>query len=121
MQRCMLLSKVHLATVTDSNLNYDGSLTIPPEVIEAAGLQAYEQIMVANVANGARFWTYVIVGTEPGQFCLNGAAARMGAAGDKVIVFAFSWMDEAEAKSHKPRIVRMEDGNRIKKIEGPSR
>jgi aspartate 1-decarboxylase len=117
----MLLSKVHLATVTDSDLNYDGSLTIPPEVVEAAGYQPYEQIMVADVSSGTRWWTYVMVGTEPGRFCLNGAAARLGEIGDRIIVFTFAWMDDAEAKGFKPRIVRMDEGNRIKKIEGPSR
>jgi aspartate 1-decarboxylase len=116
----MLKSKIHRAVVTDADLEYDGSLTIPPEVVEAAELLPYEQIMVADLSSAERFWTYVMVGREPGRFCLNGAAARLGARGDKLIVFTFAWMDDAEAKKHRPRIVRMDDANRIVAVEGPA-
>jgi aspartate 1-decarboxylase len=117
----MLLSKVHRAVITDADVDYVGSLTMPPEVVEAAGFLQHEQIMVADITTGARFWTYVMVGEEAGKFCLNGAAAKLGAPGDIVIIFTFAWMDEAEAKPHVPRVVHMDEKNAIVRVEGPAR
>jgi aspartate 1-decarboxylase len=106
--------------VSDANLAYEGSITIPPEVQEAARLLPHERVLVANLANGERFWTYVIVGSEPGVFALNGAAARLGAPGDRIIVFSFAWMDDQEAARHRPRIVHMDEANRIVRTGGPA-
>ena len=120
MKRCMLLSKVHRAVVSAADTDYEGSLTVPPEVMEAAGFLPHEVVQVANIANGARFTTYAIAGTEPGHFQLNGAAARLGAAGDRIIVFTFAWMDSEEAGAHRPRVVHMDEANRIASVEGPT-
>lgn len=117
--RCMLLAKIHRATVTDTNLNYEGSITIPRDVVEAAGLLPGEHVLVANLATGERFSTYVMIGSEPGRFCLNGAAARLGASGDRIIIMAFGWLDAQEATRHRPRIVLLDEANRILKVEGP--
>lgn len=119
MQRCMLLSKVHRAVVSDADLDYEGSITIPPEVIEASGFAPGERVTVANIANGARFETYVMAGTEPAHFRLNGAAARLGGRGDRIIIFSFAWMDAEEAARHRPRVVHMDEANRIVRVEGP--
>ncbi len=121
MLRCVLLSKIHFAVVSDARVDYDGSVTIPPEVMDAAGLIPHEQVLIANVRNGARFTTYAIAGAEPAHFCLNGAAARLGAPGDRIIILAFAWMDEKEARSHVPRVVHMNDENGIVRAEGPER
>ncbi len=120
MQRCMLLAKIHRAVVSETALDYEGSLSIPPEVMEASGILPYERIMVANVSNGQRFWTYAIAGTESGHFCLNGAAARLGSPGDRIIAFTFAQVDAEEAPKHRPRVVLMDESNRIVKVEGPS-
>ena len=120
MQRTMLLAKIHRAVVSEAALDYEGSLTIPPEVMDASGILPHEKIMVATVSNGARFWTYAIPGTERGRFCLNGATARLGSPGDRIIVFAFAQVDAEEAAEHRPRIVVMDESNRIVKVEGPS-
>ena len=119
MMRHMLLSKIHRATVTACDLEYEGSLTIPRESVEAAGLLAGEQILVANLSTGARFETYVMVGEKKGEFRLNGAAARLGAPGDRIIVMAFAWMDAGEAARHEPRLVYVDEKNRIVRVEGP--
>lgn len=118
MQRCMLLAKIHRAVVSEANRDYEGSITIPPEVMEASGLLPNERVLVANLASGARFWTYAMAGTAQGHFCLNGAAARLGAPGDRVIIFSFAWMDPGEAAGHRPRVVLMDEANRIVRVEG---
>ena len=120
MQRCMLLSKIHRAVVSAAELDYEGSITVPPEVMAAAGLLPHETVHVANIASGARFTTYVIAGAEPGHFRLNGAAARLGAPGDRIIIFSFAWMDADEAARHRPRVVHMDEANRVARVEGPA-
>jgi len=120
MQRCMLLSKIHRAVVSAGDVDYEGSLTIPPEVMEAGGIREHEMLHVANIANGKRFTTYAIAGTEPAHFRLNGAAARMGAPGDRIIVFTFTWLDAEEIKTHRPRMVYMDEANRITRVDGPA-
>jgi len=115
----MLLSKIHFAVVSEARVDYEGSITIPPEAAEAAGFLPGERVLVANTRNGERFVTYVMIGAEPGRFGLNGAAAKLGVPGDRVIVLSFAWMDEEEARSHRPRRVFMDESNRIKRIEGP--
>ena len=90
MLRLMLRAKIHRATVTDANLEYEGSLTVDPVLLEAAGILPYEQVSVSNLNNGERFETYVIPGTRgAGAMILNGPAARKGAKGDKIIVFKY--------------------------------
>jgi len=110
----MLLGKVHRATVTDANLNYVGSLTLDRDLMEAAGMLPYEQVQVLDVDNGARLTTYLIEGERSsGQVCINGAAARLVAPGDKVIVVAYAEMEEEEARSHTPRVVLVDGANRL--------
>ncbi len=114
MQLSVLKSKLHLAAVTRSDLNYHGSLTVDPILLEAVGLLPYEEIVVSNVATGARATTYTIPG-RPGEGAieLNGAMARLGAVGDRVIVMAFARMSPEELVGHRPRVVALDDRNRI--------
>lgn len=114
MHRIMLKSKIHRATVTDSNLNYEGSLTIDEALMEAANIVPYEQIKVYNIHNGARFDTYAIAGPRnAGDICLNGAAARLGARGDLIIIATYAEYEESEVRSHKPSIVLVDQHNGI--------
>jgi aspartate 1-decarboxylase len=114
MLRTMCKSKIHRATVTGADLNYIGSITIDPVLMEAADLLEYEQVAVVNVNNGARFETYVIPGERGrGEICLNGAAARMVHPGDKVIVISYAQYDEAEMERYSPRFIFVDEHNRI--------
>ena len=114
MQLSVLKSKLHLAAVTRSDLNYHGSLTVDPILLEAVGLLPYEEIIVSNVSTGARATTYTIPGRPgEGQIELNGAMARLGAVGDRVIVMAFARMSPEELVGHRPRVVALDDRNRI--------
>ncbi len=113
MQRNMLKSKIHRASVTDANLNYEGSLTIDADLMEAADILNYEQIKIYNIHNGARFDTYAIAGPAgKGDICLNGAAARLGAPGDLIIIATYANYDEAEAVGRKPKVVHVDSKNR---------
>ena len=113
MQRTLLKSKIHRARVTDANLNYEGSLQIDSDLMEAADILPYEQIKVYNIYNGARFDTYAIAGPAgKGDICLNGAAARMGAPGDLIIIATYANYNEAEAAEHKPIVVLVDSQNR---------
>jgi aspartate 1-decarboxylase len=115
MFRVMLRSKIHRATVTDSNLEYEGSLTVDPDLIAAAGMLPYEQVSVSNLNNGERFETYVIPGRRgSGEMVLNGPTARKGVKGDKIIVFCYEYFNEEELKTFKPRIVLVDDQNRVR-------
>ncbi len=110
----ILKSKIHRATVTEANLNYVGSLTIDEDLMDAANLIENEKIQVVNVNNGERLETYAIKGPKgSGVMCLNGAAARMAAVGDLIIVMSFASMDFEEAKSFKPWIVYVKEGNKL--------
>lgn len=114
----MLKSKIHRATVTEANLNYRGSLTIDADLIEAANMLPYEQIHVLNINTGARFVTYIIKGKRgSGVVCLNGAAARLGEPGDLIIALTYAQMDAEEARRHKPKVVHVDEKNRITSIE----
>ena len=114
MQLKLLKGKLHQATVTGSDLNYHGSLTIDPELMEAVGLRPYEAILVSNVATGARAETYALPGVRGlGQIELNGAMARLGAVGDRVIVMAFALLEAAEVEGHRPLVVALDGRNRI--------
>jgi len=114
MFRIMLRAKIHRATVTDSNLGYEGSLTLDEDLMSAAGMVPYEQVNVSNLNNGERFMTYVIPGPRgSGMVCLNGPTARKGAVGDKVIVFCYEGFSPEEMKHFKPVIVKVDENNRI--------
>lgn len=118
MMRHMFYSKVHRATVTEANLNYAGSLTLDPLLIEAAGMLLHERVQVLNINTGDRFETYVIEGERgSGVVCLNGAAARLGQPGDLIIAITYAWMDEEEARQHRPTIVHVDAKNRITRVE----
>ncbi|CDF57407.1 aspartate 1-decarboxylase [Thermobrachium celere] len=114
MMLCMLKSKIHRATVTEANLNYVGSITIDEELMNAVGLLENERVQIVNVNNGERFDTYVIKGERgKGDICLNGAAARLVHVGDKVIIMAYAYVDEEEAKNMRPKVILVDDNNRI--------
>jgi aspartate 1-decarboxylase len=109
----LLKCKIHRATVTEADLNYEGSVSIDPKLVEAAGLREFEKVDIFNCNNGNRFSTYVIFGKD-GEICLNGAAARMVHRGDLVIIAAYASMTEEEAATHKPNLVFVDAKNRIK-------
>ena len=112
MQRVMLKSKIHRATVTDCDLHYVGSITIDPDLLEAADILEHEQVHVLDIDNGARFETYAIVG-GPGEVCLNGAAARLVHRGDKVIVITYADYEEAELVGFEPTVVHVDATNAV--------
>lgn len=111
----MLKCKIHRATVTDADLNYQGSVSIDPALCEAARLYPFERVEIYNCNNGQRFATYVIYG-KSGEICLNGAAARLVHPGDRVIIAAYGEVDESEALSHQPRLIFVDENNKIKKL-----
>lgn len=112
MQRFMMKSKIHRATVTDANLNYKGSITIDKKLMELADILPNEKVQVVNNNNGSRFETYVIEGKEDsGTICLNGAAARLCQVGDVVIIISYAIMDDKEAKTYEPKIVFVDEKN----------
>lgn len=112
----LMKSKIHRATVTDANLNYVGSITIDKKLMEESGIIENEKVQVVNINNGKRFETYVISGEEEsGIICINGAAARLVHPGDKVIIIAYALMEYEEAKNFKPKVVFVDENNKIKK------
>lgn len=111
----MMKSKIHRATVTGADLAYEGSISLDPALIAAAGLLRNEQVDVLNCSNGARFTTYVIEG-GPGEVTLNGAAARMVQRGDVVIVVAYGMMDAAEAATFEPKVVFVDGNNAVREL-----
>lgn len=116
MLRCMLRAKIHKATVTESNITYEGSLTMDEVLLEAAGIRPYEQIRVSNLNNGERFETYAIPGKRnSGVICLNGPTARKGTVGDLIIIFSYSYYIEEEIKDFSPVIIKLDEKNRILK------
>ena len=110
MQRTMMKSKIHRATITGADLNYVGSITLDTRLMELADIREHEQVHVLDIDNGARFETYVIPG-GPGDVILNGAAARLVHPGDKVIVITYAQYDEAELAAHEPRVVHVDEHN----------
>jgi aspartate 1-decarboxylase len=111
MRRRMMKSKIHRATVTDANLNYVGSISLDTDLMALADIREWEQVAVLDIDNGSRFETYAIPG-EPGQVCLNGAAARLVQPGDKVIVITYADYEDAELDSFAPIVVHVDDANR---------
>ena len=115
MQRICLKSKIHRCTVTEANLDYEGSVTIDRDLMEAADLLEFEQVQIYDITNGHRVTTYVIVGPPgSGVICINGAAAHLVHPGDLVIIASYAVMTEDEARTRKPRIVHVDAKNRIK-------
>ena len=112
--RMMLKSKIHRATVTDANINYEGSITIDRKLMKEADILPYEQVHVLNINNGARFTTYAIEGGEgSGEICLNGAAARLAVKGDLVIILTYTQIPEEQLKNYRPKIVLVNEKNEI--------
>lgn len=113
----MLKGKIHRATVVQAELNYVGSITVDPALMEAAGILEYEMVQIVDVENGSRFETYTIAGEKnSGMICLNGAAARQVQVGDHIIIMAYCEMTLEEAKSHRPKVVFVDDDNKVKRI-----
>lgn len=113
----MLKGKIHRATVKQAALDYVGSITIDVDLLEASGIIEYEKVQIVDVNNGDRFETYAIAGERgSGMICLNGAAARCVQPNDKIIIMCYCDMDEEEAKAHKPKVVFVDDENKISRI-----
>ncbi len=119
MQRVMLKSKIHRATITDSDLHYVGSITIDADLLDEANILEHEQVHVVDVDNGARFETYTIAGERgSGVMQINGAAARLVHTGDTIIVISYGQYDEADLERYEPRVVHVEAGtNRVISVD----
>src|SRR5450755_3132223 len=118
MQRTLLKSKIHRATVTACDLHYVGSITIDPLLLEAADILAHEQVAVVDVDNGARFETYTIAGSRgSGEVTVNGAAARLVHRGDTIIVISYAQYEREEIPSHAPRVVHVDASNQILAVD----
>jgi aspartate 1-decarboxylase len=119
MQRVMLKSKIHRATITDCDLHYVGSITIDPDLLEAADILEHEQVHVLDIDNGARFETYTIAGERgAGSMTINGAAARLVQRGDRIIVVSYANYEPADLQTYEPRVVHVEaNTNRIITID----
>ncbi len=126
MMRKMMRAKIHRATVTQADVHYEGSITVDRTLMEATDLLPNEAVCVWNVTNGQRFETYVVEGErDSGVVCVNGAAARLVSPGDLVIIAAFAWMEEAAARCHEPKVVFVDEHNRVRarraELPGPAR
>jgi aspartate 1-decarboxylase len=114
MFRQMLRAKIHRATVTDACLEYEGSLTVDEDLLDAAGILPYEAVVISNLNNGERFTTYAMAGKRgSGEVVLNGPTARKGAVGDQIIIFCYEYYAEDEIKRHVPRIIKVDERNHI--------
>jgi aspartate 1-decarboxylase len=114
MLRVMMKSKIHRATITQADLNYEGSLTISAELMQAADILPYEMVHVYNISNGERFETYALEGeAESGIICLNGAAARKGHPGDLIIITTYCTYEAQELAEHRPKVVKVDGQNRL--------
>jgi len=117
MQRTLLFAKIHSCTLTAANLNYVGSISVDQSLLEAAGILPYEQVQVVNVANGERLITYAIAApTNSGAIELNGAAARLGMAGDRLIIMAYAQFTPEELKTYCPTVVLVDEQNRLLEV-----
>jgi aspartate 1-decarboxylase len=112
MRVTLLKCKLHRAVVTGADIDYEGSIAIGPELIEAAGLLPWERVDIYNVTNGIRFSTYVIPGQERGEILVNGAAARLVQKGDEIIIAAFAEFERDEVEHHRPAVVLVDSENR---------
>lgn len=117
MLRQLLKSKIHRATVTRTDLHYEGSITIDAELLEAADMLPYEAVWVWNIHNGERFETYTLAGARgSGEVCLNGAAARKAQPGDLIIIATFGWVEEQKARLYQPKMVMVNSRNQLVSI-----
>ncbi len=117
MQRTLLLAKIHNCTLTGANINYVGSISIDQILLDKSGILPYEQVQVVNVANGERFITYAIPApANSGAIELNGAAARLGIIGDRLIIMAYGQFTTEELKSYSPRVVIVDEKNRLSQV-----
>ncbi|HZT82183.1 MAG TPA: aspartate 1-decarboxylase [Gemmataceae bacterium] len=126
MRRYMLKSKVHRATVTHADVDYEGSLTLDADLLEAADILPFEEVHVWNVTRGTRLRTYAMAGERgSGVVCVNGAAAHLARPGDLVIVATFAELDDAAARLHRPTVVLVDERNRVRRtadeVAGPRR
>jgi aspartate 1-decarboxylase len=126
MTRKMLRAKIHRATVTQADVDYEGSITIDRRLMEAADLRSNEAVCVWNVTNGNRIETYAVEGpADSGVVCVNGAAAHLVRPGDVVIIAAYTWLVEAEVGAHEPKVVFVDERNHIRErrseVPGPAR
>lgn len=111
----MMKAKIHRATVTDSNLDYQGSITIDENLLDKTGIIPYEQVDIYNITNGERFTTYAITGPrDSGTICINGAAAHKAKRGDLVIIVSYAAFDEKELENFSPKVAFVDENNRIK-------
>jgi len=118
MRLSVFKSKIHRVRVTEANLNYEGSVTIDADLMDAADILPHEQVQVLNVNNGERFDTYAIRGPRgTGVICLNGPAARLAQVGDMVIILTYAWMEREELERHTPRVVMVDERNRPLRAE----
>jgi aspartate 1-decarboxylase len=118
MRRSMLKSKIHRATVTEANLDYEGSLTIDADLLDAADIIPFEEIHVWNVTNGSRLTTYAMAGKRgSGEVCVNGAGAHLVRPGDLVIIATYFWQEDEAARHHEPTIILLDAQNRRKKAK----
>lgn len=114
----MMFSKLHRATVTQADLQYEGSITIDEDLLDLAKLKANQQVYIYNITSGERFETYTIKGTRgSGIIAINGAAAHKATVGDKVIIVAYASFNEQEAENHEPTIVLLGDNNKVKELK----
>lgn len=117
MERILLKSKIHRVTVTGADVDYEGSITIDRDLMEAADLVSYEQVHIFNVTNGHRFYTYAIEGKRgSGLICINGAAAHLARRGDTLIIASFSSYDQYEVNEHKPKLIYVDEKNKISRM-----
>lgn len=113
----MLQAKIHRATVTEANLNYVGSITVDEVLLEKSGIREYQKVQIVDIDNGSRLETYTIAGEkDSGVICLNGAAARLVAPGDKVIIMAYANYSEDDLEDYKPKVIFVDDKNNIERI-----
>ncbi|ARJ56733.1 aspartate 1-decarboxylase [Campylobacter cuniculorum] len=112
----LLKAKIHRAVVSEAKLNYVGSISIDKELLKASGILEYEKVQVVNLNNGERFETYTIATKEKGMICLNGAAARLVQAGDKIIIMSYANLEAKEALDFKPKVVFVDENNAITRI-----
>jgi len=118
MLRNFCKSKIHKAVVTQANLKYTGSITIDRTLMKAADIQAYERVQIGNLNNGSRVETYVMPGrANSGTICVNGAAARWAQEGDEVIIISYCFLEDKEARGFKPKLVFVNEKNKIKQIK----
>lgn len=115
MQRILMKSKIHQATVTEANLHYEGSITLDAQLMRAADLLPWERVQVLDLNNGARFETYCVAGPAgSGTVCINGAAARFVQVGDSIIILSYAVVEEAQARAIVPKVVHVDQNNRIR-------